>query len=335
MHLAGFTWIRQLTMISKLTYKYTQDLATLEEDIHDNLPPDTSAQEAVWINVSGADQSDTDVLTDQFNFDKLSISDSLRDRHPPKYEAFNSYEFIILRAIENHGDEIFGFKQLSLFVGEHFLVTRAKVPVGSLDVIWAKYEKNQFDHTRNTQHIVYQLFRRVADDYLKALFFIEDKLEAIEESIEKDTDDENLYQLTDYNTYLRKIVRNLEYLEGVADSLRKSPAAIKSDRIRHEFTDVYEQIERGLSLAKMYQSLCSDLINIHISITSHRVNKVVKTLTIVTVLFLPLSFIAGLYGMNFEYIPELGLKYGYFYIVGLMILIELLLIYLLKRLKWF
>ena len=322
-------------MISKLTYKYTQDLTKLEEDIRGNLLPDTSTQEAVWVNVSGADQSDTDTLIDQFNFDKLSITDSLRDRHPPKYETFNSYDFIILRAIEYHGNDTFSFKQLSLFVGEHYLITRAKLPVGSLDVVWEKYENHQFDHPRDTQHIVYLIFRRVADDYLKALFFIEDKLETIEESIEKDTDDEYLYQLTHYNTHLRKIVRNLEYLESVADSLCKSPATKNFDRTRHEFTDVYEQIERGLSLAKMYQSLCSDLINIHISITSHRVNKVVKTLTIVTVLFLPLSFIAGLYGMNFEYIPELGLKYGYFYIVGLMVLIELLLIYLLKRLKWF
>lgn len=322
-------------MISKLTYKYTQDLTKLEEDIRGNLLPDTSTQEAVWVNVSGADQSDTDTLIDQFNFDKLSINDSLRDRHPPKYETFNSYDFIILRAIENHDDEIIGFKQLSLFVGKHFLVTRAKLPVASLDVVWEKYRNDQFDHTRDTQHVVYQIFRRLADDYLKAIFFIEEKLEAIEESIETDTDDAYLYQLTGYNTYLRKIVRNLEYLETVADSLRNSPAASNFDLSRHEFTDVYEQIERGLSLARMYQSLCSDLINIHISITSHRVNKVVKTLTIVTVLFLPLSFIAGLYGMNFEYIPELGLKYGYFYIVGLMVLIELLLIYLLKRLKWF
>ena len=322
-------------MISKLTYKYDQNETALAQNISTKLLADTPSVDACWINVSGDNQSDTDLLVEQFKFDSLSITDSLRDRHPPKYENFSSYVFIMLRAIENNAEEIFSFKQLSIFIGDHFLVTRAKMPLSSLDVIWERYKNNQFDHTRDTYHIVYQIFRRMADDYLKAIFFIEEKLESIEESIEKDTDDAYLYQLTDYNTHLRKIVRNLEYLESVADSLCNSPVAVKVDINRHEFNDVYEQIERGLSLAKMYQSLCSDLINIHISITSHRVNKVVKTLTIVTVLFLPLSFIAGLYGMNFEFIPELSMKYGYFYILGVMVFIELILIYILKQLRWF
>ena len=81
-------------------------------------------------------------------------------------------------------DEVFSFKQLSLFIGEDFLVTRAKLPVSSLDVIWGKYENNQFDHTRDTQHIVYRVFRRIAEDYLKAILSVEEKLEAIEESID-------------------------------------------------------------------------------------------------------------------------------------------------------
>jgi magnesium transporter len=84
----------------------------------------------------------------------------------------------------------------------------------------------------------------------------------------------------------------------------------------------------------MYQGLCNDLINAHISITSHRVNKVVKALTIATVLFLPLSFIAGLYGMNFENIPELKIKNGYFYALGLMLFIEIALVIIMRKVKW-
>ena len=83
----------------------------------------------------------------------------------------------------------------------------------------------------------------------------------------------------------------------------------------------------------MHQQLTTDLVNSYLSITSHRVNKIVKTLTIFTVLFVPLAFITGLYGMNFEYIPELKFKNGYFYVLGLMIVIEVALIIFLRRMK--
>lgn len=151
--------------------------------------------------------------------------------------------------------------------------------------------------------------------------------------MDKDEKDTYLPELVSFNTLLRKITRNLGYMEQVS---KKSLNYLTTDHNhKHEFVDVYEQVERGLSLAKMYQKLCTDLISAYNSVTSHRVNKVVKILTIVTVLFVPLGFITGLFGMNFENMPELKVHNGYYYVFGFMISMEIILIVVLKKLKWF
>mgnify|MGYP003642562956 CR=1 FL=1 len=292
----------------------------------------------LWLNVQGKEVEDTNILKKLFSPNKLSVSDSLRDRHPPKYEIFPGYEYILLRTIHStKNGKSLKFEQLSVFVGKRFIVTRSINDTGNkvLSDIWEDYKNNKFDFARAENNISYKIFRKVADDYINCILDIEDSLELIEDALNSDDKDTYLPDLTTYNTSLRKIVRNLEYLEKVAGKYSANEKQGSNDQLAHELIDVYEQAERGLSLSRMYQGLCNDLINAYISITSHRVNKIVKPLTIVTVLFLPLSFIAGLYGMNFEFMPELKLHYGYFYALGVMLVVEIVLIIILRKLKWF
>ena len=290
----------------------------------------------LWVNIVGKEADDTNLLVEKFLLNSLAVTDSLWDRHPPKFEIFESYIFIILRPlIQATTDNEINFGQLSVFLGDRYIITWTHTNNEIIKGLWRQYTQNEYDCSRSVKHIFYKIFKKIADEYMSAIIEIEESLDAVEDLFEKDEKDIYLPTLTKHNTVLRKIIRNLEYMEKVARNYSEKKQNAFNNQFVHELLDVYEQVERGLSLAQMYQSLCNDLINIHISITSHRVNKVVKTLTIVAVLFLPLSFIAGLYGMNFQYIPELQIKYGYFYVLGLMAVVEVFLIYLMKRLKWF
>ena len=320
-------------MLKSLSYTQGTEEITVTSDLKDISSFDQT-QKTHWLNIIGNDANDIDILRKKYAFNELAITDSLRERHPPKFESFDDYILIILRPIQVQSDLSSEFKQAALFLGGNYLVTKTFESVPVIERIWQNYEENDFDKSRSVRNIVYKIFRKVADDYLNSIYKIESRLEEIEDIIENDAKEIYLTELTKYNSSLRKIVRNLEYQEKVAQNLINHDADNLSDQLSHEYKDVYEQIERTLTLAKMYQGLCNDLINAHISITSHKVNQVVKILTIVTVLFLPLSFIVGLYGMNFEFIPELKLKYGYFYVLGLMVIIEIFLIFLLRKLKW-
>ena len=320
-------------MSKLLSYTPGNDEFIVNTNLND-MPDFGPAEQTYWLNLVGNESKYIEMLKDNFSFNELAVADSLRGRHPPKYEDFGDYTFIILRPIQALSDLSCQFKQVALFIGSNYLVTKTSESVPVIESVWSTYEQKDFDSSRSVRHIVYQIFRKVADDYLSVVYEVESRLEEIEDVIENDAKEIYLTELTKYNSSLRKVIRNLEYQEKVARSLIEHEAENTYEQISHEYKDVYEQIDRTLTLARMYQGLCSDLINTHISITSHKVNQVVKLLTIVTVLFLPLSFIVGLYGMNFEFIPELKLKYGYFYVLGVMVVIEIFLIAMLRKLKW-
>ena len=320
-------------MIKTLRYTPDNNEIIVNNDLADMLDLSKS-QQTYWLNLVGSESEYTEILKSNYAFNELAVADSLRERHPPKFEDFGDYVFIILRPIQVLSDLSCEFKQVALFLGNNYLVTKTSESIPSVENVWRTYEQKDFDASRSVRHIVYKIFRKIADDYLNIIYEVESRLEEVEDVIENNAKEIYLAELTKYNSTLRKIIRNLEYQEKVALSLIDHENKNTLEQISHEYKDVYEQIDRTLTLAKMYQSLCNDLINAHISITSHKVNQVVKILTIVTVLFLPLSFIVGLYGMNFEYIPELKLKNGYFYVLGVMVIIEIFLIFLLRKLKW-
>lgn len=317
-----------------LAFNSDHELETCEVD--STLIHEWQSNEAqfLWIDVEGKEAVDTQFLKSQFNLNDLALTDSIRERHPPKIESFSNNTFVLLRTIElSLADNLVIFSQVSLFIGDRFLITRHFGDNSLLKDLWQKYTSKQLTPDLSAIYIFYRLFRGIADQYVSNIIAIEERLEIIEDALDKDEKDTYLPELISLNTTLRKIVRNLDYMVLVSSKLLKDSSI--SEKYSHEFIDVYEQIERAQSLAEMYQALCADLMNAYISVTSHRVNKVVKILTIVTVLFVPLGFIAGLYGMNFEYMPELKHHYGYFYVLGFMIVLEIALIVLLKKLKWF
>ena len=102
----------------------------------------------------------------------------------------------------------------------------------------------------------------------------------------------------------------------------------------HLRRDLYDRCERLLSLCTLYYELCGDLIDGYISLSSHQLNNTMKILTIITAIFVPITFIAGLYGMNFEYIPELGARYGYFAALGVMAIIATAMLILFRKIRW-
>ncbi|MEJ2114864.1 MAG: magnesium transporter CorA family protein [Gammaproteobacteria bacterium] len=288
----------------------------------------------VWINLTNPSSSEDELIANSFGFNTLEMADATRLRHPPKVEFFDDHFLVLLRTvdftdIENEID----YSQLAVFVSEHYIVTRKLNPHECVDDIWNSLLENEIDCLHGTSHIAYLISRRVADQYFRILEMLEERLEELENLLTTDLNDSHLAELSKYNGVLRKIHRAMAYHKSIFNSLlHASTNSFIKDNI-HEFNDVYEHMERSESLSLMHQQLTADLVNSYLSVTSHRVNKIVKTLTIFTVLFVPLAFITGLYGMNFEYIPELRVKNGYFYVLGIMVLIEVALITFLRKLK--
>lgn len=290
----------------------------------------------IWADFGANDpQAERQILASCFGLHPLAISDALRDRHPPKIEAFADNVFVLLKGLGTRSDD-FEFRtiQLAMFIGERFLVTRHAEHSPSIETLQHETAQNAALLAGGPDGLALRLCRIMADRYTRKLLALEPRLDDIEREIVEHPDDEMLAELIGYKTDLRKFRRVLVYhVQIFAELVKNPPPQVRPERV-HEIRDVYEQQERASSLASLYFEVSTDLIEGYISLASHRLNNIIKVLTIVTAIFVPLSFLAGVYGMNFEYMPELKSHSGYFVLLGIMASLATILVLTFRRKRW-
>ncbi len=294
--------------------------------------PDT----VIWLDLhENPDALESDLLTDELGLHELAVQDAQRNRHPPKLEIFDHYTFLLFKGLHADEENIdFGTIQLALFVSDRFLVTRRSGPSPSTARLWEESGKDQGLFRRGPDALALRLLRIMIGRYLGLVLSLERRLEQLEAEIVERPRDEVLSELLGYKTVLKKYRRVFTYHVQILNEVRTHECPGFSPEEAHVANDVYEQQERANSLAGLYYELASDLIDGYISLASHRLNNIMKILTIITAIFVPLGFLAGIYGMNFEYMPELKSRAGYFVLLGVMATIVVSLLYLFKKKKW-
>ncbi|MGR9107137.1 MAG: magnesium/cobalt transporter CorA [Gammaproteobacteria bacterium] len=290
----------------------------------------------IWIDFDAEEKiHEREILERFFRFDKLVLDDAQRDRHPPKLEWFDDYFFLLLKAFNAATESIdFQILHISFFVGRRFLVTRHPAISPSIRWVWSRVGNGQIDFARGPAHLCYRVVRRIIERYQPIILNIETRLEETEEQMLDSPDDRLLGELISYNSRLKKLRRIFGYQQTILGELAEVESPLIDKAGQHEYRDAFEHMERLASLSNLFQELVVDMINGYISLTSHRLNQIIKVLTIVTVVFLPLTLIAGIYGMNFEYMPELSSKLGYFAVLTVMGGIVGLLLYIFRKLRW-
>ena len=294
--------------------------------------PDT----ILWADIADLDpQFETQLLVSNFGLHPLAILDAQRSRHPPKIETFDDNTFILLKGLGTASDDFeFATIQLAIFIGERFLVTRHSGHSRSIDQLRQEAEQNPALIAGGADALALRLCRIMVDRYTQKLLALEPRLDDLEVEIVETPDDSMLAELIGYKTDLRKFRRVLVYHVQVFSELMKNPPPqIRAARI-HEIRDVYEHQERASSLATLYYEVSSDLIDGYISLASHRLNNIIKILTIVTAIFVPLTFLAGIYGMNFENMPELKSSAGYYVLLSIMAFITVVLVVIFRKKRW-
>src|SRR6056297_1004932 len=286
--------------------------------------PDGS--EWLWIDLDSEERAfENHILVERFALEPLAVSDVQRDRHPPKLEIFDDYLVLLLKGLSAHSTDI-DF--------ETFLISRRDDTSPSIERIWAEAEAGTLALHRGPAHALYRICRTIADRYSPIVLALEERLETLEGEMFRNPRDELLAELLNDVANLRKLRRVFAYQQALMADLMNGERRFIGERGEHEFRDAYEQMERLASLSQLYQELAVDLMNGHISLTSHRLNQIMKVLTIVTVIFLPLGILAGVYGMNFDYMPELDWRYGYFAALGTMAAVVITLLTVFRRKGW-
>jgi magnesium transporter len=270
-----------------------------------------------------------------FGLHPLALQDAFRERHPPKLEAFDETTFILLKGLSADVDELqYSTIQLAMFIGPRFLLTRHSAPAISVATLKQELAANAGLLQSGVEGIALRLCKILSGRYLKLLLDLEPRLAQLEDEILVDTDDDILAELIGKKTELKKLRRVFLYHQQIFRQLQNHGEFPVFSQRTHELNDVYEQQERASSLAGLYYELASDLVEGYLSVSSHRLNEIMKILTIVASIFIPLTFLAGIYGMNFDNMPELHSSIGYFVVLGVMVLIAIALLVLFRKRRW-
>ena len=290
-----------------------------------------------WIDISGPITPDVRVyLETRLGIPSLAIDDAAHARHPPKIEWLGELFFILVREVDvpdDDGDR--AFIQLSLFVGERVIVTVHRFPSVAVNQVFDSLgDTTQGASPATTQELAYRVCRRVVDIYSPIVLSHEEELGDIEDALFDSHDDAPIEGLTRLNRRLRRLRRTLAYQAGVFAELRTHHETHRVRFNRHQVHDLFENMDRLATLCQLNQELAVDLLNSHLSIVSHRLNIVMRVLTVATIVFLPLGLMAGIYGMNFEHMPELSWRYAYFTLLGLMASTATGLIIYFRRKRW-
>ena len=291
----------------------------------------------LWLDLQKTlDNSDFDLLK-SLGCHELAIQDAMRKRHPPKVEYFSDNTFVLFRGITAIDDSLrLTPQQIAFFIGERFLITIHAGLSISIEHFFSEQRDVSLMRAPNMQASA--IMHYSCGRYLETILGFEDRLTEAEDTMMTGGSDALMKELVGYRSQLRKLKRVFSYHEKLSYTLLEMSEQSGGDNqepLQHAMRDLFDRCERLHSLSGMYYEICGDLIDGYISITSHQLNNTMKILTIITAIFVPLGFLAGLYGMNFENIPELHNPYGYFILLGIMATIASSMVYFFKRYKWF
>jgi magnesium transporter len=296
-----------------------------------------SSSDVVWINVEGIHDTKTiEKIGELFNIHSLTIEDIVNTMQRPKFEDFNRYLFIVLKMLGysniNTGIET---EQVSVILGENFVITFQEKPGDVFDTV-REYIRGCRGRIRKAgaDYLAYAIIDAVVDSYFLILETIGDQIETIEDQVILDPKSETI-------SLIHKFKRAMLFMRRTVWPLREEIALLEksgSDLVRKPtavfLRNLYDHTIQVIDTVETYRDIISGMHDTYLSSVSNRMNEVMKVLTILATIFIPLTFITGVYGMNFRYMPELYWKYGYFATIGLMLIIGLAMFAHFKKRKW-
>lgn len=296
---------------------------------------DVQSHQTLWIDMQGKpDASTHQWLQAVLGLHPLALSDASQTRHPPKAEIFSDHSFLLFRGLAAHSHDIdYETIPIAIFTGSNWLVTIHQGDSLSVSKVWRQWLSQELPTDMTTPRLACKILRAVVDRYTPLLLGHEERMAQLEEEIFAAKDDRLLEELAYANARLKKLRRTHTYHASALETWQE--AVDQGDpKLHHELNDVYEHYERLASMANLFQELTSDMMQSYMSLSAHRLNRIMQTLTVFTVLFLPLTLLTGLYGMNFDHMPELHWAWGYPALIAFMLSIVVGTLWWFKRRKW-
>jgi magnesium transporter len=318
-------------------FRYTpESVDEWETDASDTFAGLRDERGIVWVDVQGlGDEALLRRLGELFDLHPLAVEDVVNIPQRPKTEAYRECIFLVTRMIAVADGAAIQNEQLSIFLGARFVLTFQERPGDCLEPVRNRL-RNPASRIRSSgsDYLAYALLDAVIDGYYPAIEQLGDRLaELEEESLEQPT--KATLRATNKVRMTLLLMRRVMWPQREAiNSLIRDENPLVSDNVRLFLRDTHDHCSQIVDVIESYRELVSAVANTYLTVVSNRTNEVMKVLTIMASIFIPLTFMAGIYGMNFDHMPELHLRYGYPLLWAAMIAVGLGMVYYFRRKGW-
>lgn len=289
-----------------------------------------------WINVRGvSDPEVIDKIGKQFHLNPLTMEDILNPVQRPKCEDYKEYLYIVLRLFTKKDENKTEDEQISIVLAKDYLITFAEHSDSIFEPIRERIRK-QGSRLREygADYVAYAIIDAIIDQAYSVLEKVDDELEVLEEELMNNPTPQTLYKLQKTRREIALLRKSIWPTREVISRLERRDMHLITDHTRFFLHDVHDHTIQMVETIEGFRDVLSGMIDIYLSNISLRMNEIMKVLTIVSTLFVPLTFIASIYGMNFDVMPELRSPYGYPAVLAFMALVAVSMLYFFRRKKW-
>jgi magnesium transporter len=295
-------------------------------------------QGLLWVSLEEPTEAEVQsILHDVFHFHPLSIEDTLStDYQAPKVDSFTEYIFLVMHALQpGFPAQALETMELDLFLGHNYLVTSFTSPrMPAVRYVWDRLDRDERLLAHGPDVLCHAVLDKLVDDYLPLLDDIDLEIDALEDEVLTGPLENTLQRILDMKHGMLTLRRIVMPQREVINRLSRDELPQISPNNRIYYRDIYDHLVRIYDLSETVRDVVTGTLDTYLSVTSNRLNEVVKTLTVVSTIFLPLSFVASVYGMNFVNMPELHWRYGYFALWGVFVLITVGMLAIFRRRRW-
>jgi magnesium transporter len=289
----------------------------------------------IWADVSDPTSRDFEELAEEFGFHHLSIEDCQNAHQRPKVEEYTGYYFIVLYEAELAGPtDRLELRELNIFLGKNYLVTVHSRPIRAIATAARLWHEWTDRAEQGSGLLAYLLIDGIVDDYLPLLDIISERMDDLEESIFGEWRAEVIEDIFSIKKKLLYLRRSITPLRDVFNTMLRREQPIFPRETHVYFQDVFDHLIRVADTIDSLRDMLSSTMDAYLSVSGNRMNKIMKRLTSISTILMSVTLIAGIYGMNFVFMPELRWRFGYVYALLSMVVVGLALYVYLKKVKW-
>lgn len=284
-----------------------------------------------WVDFDKPTPQENLLLSSFFHFHPLTIEDALTQLQRPKLDYYDSYNFAVIHKLNPEKLEA---EEVNIFISPKFIVTYHKLPVPEFDFVRKGLLSHPNTWERGTIYVMYQAIDKLVDSFFPMVYNIEDHLNLIEDKMDYKNSVKLMQDVFEIRSDLLHIRRTVLPMRDLLQQIITSSKLNLVPQEKTYFSDIFDHLAKLTEMVESNRELTADMRDSHMSMSAVRMNNIMMTLTIVSTVFIPLTFIAGIYGMNFVNMPELQWHYGYFIILGFMVAIVAFMFTVFKRQGW-